>query len=279
MRAYRFGGLTVLAAGVVALAFGSAAAQPPGKAGPAAEADPEAGRGPEEGGGGAEGGRGEEGGRRQEGRGTGEAHEVAEDSREAADGSGDEGRRRTGPADRLGHRLQNSRPRRSPRRRPAPTPSSSAGPTSTSPASSRPPRRPSAFLDEQATRQAGEADRRAARAPELRPAPGRHLDGPARPADSRQPAGRLRPAPQVAGREVQREHAVGPSSCPTSSPRPGTSRRTRPSTFFLSNNTVDKMTDQVGKLFLGVPAPVRPVPQPPVHDWKQTEYWGMARSS
>lgn len=47
-------------------------------------------------------------------------------------------------------------------------------------------------------------------------------------------------------------------------------------TFYLANNTVDKMTDQVSRLFLGVQLQCAQCHNHPFTDWKQNEYWGMA---
>ena len=47
-------------------------------------------------------------------------------------------------------------------------------------------------------------------------------------------------------------------------------------TYFLSQNTVDKMTDNATKVFLGVQLQCAQCHNHPFTDWKQTEYWGMA---
>jgi hypothetical protein len=47
-------------------------------------------------------------------------------------------------------------------------------------------------------------------------------------------------------------------------------------TYFLANATVDKMTDSVTKLFLGVQLQCAQCHNHPFTEWKQTEYWGMA---
>jgi len=47
-------------------------------------------------------------------------------------------------------------------------------------------------------------------------------------------------------------------------------------TFFLANNSVDKMTDEVCKVFLGVQLQCAQCHNHPFTDWKQTEYWSMA---
>jgi hypothetical protein len=48
-------------------------------------------------------------------------------------------------------------------------------------------------------------------------------------------------------------------------------------TFFLANRGVDKLTDSVGKLFLGVQIQCAQCHNHPFAKWKQTEYWGMAQ--
>lgn len=47
--------------------------------------------------------------------------------------------------------------------------------------------------------------------------------------------------------------------------------------YFFSNNTVDKMTDSVTKLFLGVQLKCAQCHNHPFTDWKQQDYWGMAQ--
>ncbi len=47
-------------------------------------------------------------------------------------------------------------------------------------------------------------------------------------------------------------------------------------TFFIANGTVDKMTDEVTKVFLGVQLQCAQCHNHPFTEWKQTEYWGMA---
>ena len=47
--------------------------------------------------------------------------------------------------------------------------------------------------------------------------------------------------------------------------------------FFLSNNTVDKMTDACGKLFMGQQIQCAQCHNHPFSTTKQTEYWGMAQ--
>ncbi|QEL16900.1 DUF1549 and DUF1553 domain-containing protein [Limnoglobus roseus] len=47
--------------------------------------------------------------------------------------------------------------------------------------------------------------------------------------------------------------------------------------FYLSNNTVDKMTDELCKSFLGVQLQCAQCHDHKFNDWKQTEYWAMAQ--
>jgi hypothetical protein len=47
-------------------------------------------------------------------------------------------------------------------------------------------------------------------------------------------------------------------------------------TFFVANQTVDKFTDQVTRLFLGVQLQCAQCHNHPFTGWKQAEYWGMA---
>lgn len=47
--------------------------------------------------------------------------------------------------------------------------------------------------------------------------------------------------------------------------------------FYLSNNTVDKMTDEVCKVFLGLQLQCAQCHNHPFTAWKQTEYWAMAQ--
>jgi len=47
--------------------------------------------------------------------------------------------------------------------------------------------------------------------------------------------------------------------------------------FYLSNNTVDKMTDEVGKVFLGLQLQCAQCHNHPFTAWKQTEYWALAQ--
>jgi hypothetical protein len=47
-------------------------------------------------------------------------------------------------------------------------------------------------------------------------------------------------------------------------------------TYFVANPTVDKITDNVTRLFLGVQLQCAQCHNHPFTDWKQTEYWAMA---
>lgn len=47
-------------------------------------------------------------------------------------------------------------------------------------------------------------------------------------------------------------------------------------TYFVGNPTVDKMTDNVARMFLGVQLQCAQCHNHPFTDWKQTEYWAMA---
>ena len=47
-------------------------------------------------------------------------------------------------------------------------------------------------------------------------------------------------------------------------------------TFLLANATVDKMTDEVCRLFLGVQLQCAQCHNHPFTEWKQTDYWGVA---
>ncbi len=48
-------------------------------------------------------------------------------------------------------------------------------------------------------------------------------------------------------------------------------------TYYMGNQGVDKMTDSVGKLFLGVQIQCAQCHNHPFTHWKQTEYWGLAQ--
>jgi hypothetical protein len=48
-------------------------------------------------------------------------------------------------------------------------------------------------------------------------------------------------------------------------------------TYYMFNQGVDKMTDSVGKLFLGVQIQCAQCHNHPFTHWKQTEYWGLAQ--
>jgi Protein of unknown function (DUF1549)/Protein of unknown function (DUF1553) len=47
-------------------------------------------------------------------------------------------------------------------------------------------------------------------------------------------------------------------------------------TYFVANPTVDKITDNVSRMFLGVQLQCAQCHNHPFTDWKQTEYWAMA---
>lgn len=57
----------------------------------------------------------------------------------------------------------------------------------------------------------------------------------------------------------------------------GTQEKNPAVTFYLSNNTVDKMTDAVSKTFLGVSIQCAQCHDHKFEDWKQTEYWSLAQ--
>jgi len=52
--------------------------------------------------------------------------------------------------------------------------------------------------------------------------------------------------------------------------------KTGPSVYYVANMSVDKVTDNFTKLFLGVQLQCAQCHNHPFTDWKQTEYWGMA---
>jgi hypothetical protein len=56
----------------------------------------------------------------------------------------------------------------------------------------------------------------------------------------------------------------------------GTEEENGAVTFYIGNPTVDKMTDDVCRLFLGVQLQCAQCHNHPFTSWKQTEYWGMA---
>jgi hypothetical protein len=56
----------------------------------------------------------------------------------------------------------------------------------------------------------------------------------------------------------------------------GTEEENGAVTFFIANPTVDKMTDDACRLFLGVQLQCAQCHNHPFTAWKQTEYWGMA---
>jgi hypothetical protein len=57
----------------------------------------------------------------------------------------------------------------------------------------------------------------------------------------------------------------------------GTQEKNPATTFYLSNNTVDKMTDTVSKVFLGVSIQCAQCHDHKFEDWKQTEYWSLSQ--
>ena len=48
-------------------------------------------------------------------------------------------------------------------------------------------------------------------------------------------------------------------------------------TYYMANRGVDKMTDSIGKLFLGIQLQCAQCHNHPFTSWKQNEYWGMAQ--
>ncbi len=56
----------------------------------------------------------------------------------------------------------------------------------------------------------------------------------------------------------------------------GTTEENGAATYFVANPTVDKITDNVSRMFLGVQLQCAQCHNHPFTDWKQTEYWGMA---
>src|SRR5262249_22344672 len=56
----------------------------------------------------------------------------------------------------------------------------------------------------------------------------------------------------------------------------GTQDKNGAVTFFLANQTADKYTDTVSRLFLGVQLQCAQCHNHPFTGWKQTENWGMA---
>ncbi|MFO0846272.1 MAG: DUF1549 and DUF1553 domain-containing protein [Gemmataceae bacterium] len=49
-----------------------------------------------------------------------------------------------------------------------------------------------------------------------------------------------------------------------------------PVIYWLANNSADKVTDSVGRMFLGVQVQCAQCHNHPFADWKQTDYWGLA---
>lgn len=56
----------------------------------------------------------------------------------------------------------------------------------------------------------------------------------------------------------------------------GTTDENGATVYFVGNPTVDKMTDSVARMFLGVQLQCAQCHNHPFTDWKQTEYWAMA---
>jgi Protein of unknown function (DUF1549)/Protein of unknown function (DUF1553) len=56
----------------------------------------------------------------------------------------------------------------------------------------------------------------------------------------------------------------------------GTQDKNGAVTYYLSNGTVDKLTDSTARLFLGVQLQCAQCHNHPFTDWKQTDYWHMA---
>jgi hypothetical protein len=56
----------------------------------------------------------------------------------------------------------------------------------------------------------------------------------------------------------------------------GTTEENGAVTYFIANPTVDKITDNVTRMFLGVQLQCAQCHNHPFTDWKQTEYWAMA---
>lgn len=52
--------------------------------------------------------------------------------------------------------------------------------------------------------------------------------------------------------------------------------KTSPVVYFLANNTADKMTDNITRMFMGVQLQCAQCHNHPFTDYKQDEYWGMA---
>lgn len=56
----------------------------------------------------------------------------------------------------------------------------------------------------------------------------------------------------------------------------GTQEENGAVTFFIGNPTVDKMTDNVSRMFLGIQLQCAQCHNHPFVEWKQNDYWGMA---
>src|SRR5262245_1000373 len=56
----------------------------------------------------------------------------------------------------------------------------------------------------------------------------------------------------------------------------GAVEKNGPVIYWLANNSADKVTDNVGRMFLGIQLQCAQCHNHPFTDWKQDEYWGMA---
>src|SRR5213075_1853505 len=56
----------------------------------------------------------------------------------------------------------------------------------------------------------------------------------------------------------------------------GTQEENGAATYFVANNSVDKITDNVTRTFLGVQLQCAQCHNHPFTDYKQDQYWGMA---
>ena len=57
----------------------------------------------------------------------------------------------------------------------------------------------------------------------------------------------------------------------------GTQEENGAVTYFVANSSVDKITDNVTRMFLGVQLQCAQCHNHPFTEWKQQEYWGMAQ--
>ena len=133
-----------------------------------------------------------------------------------------------------------------------------------------------AFLDSKDAGQAGQADRRTARRPELRPAHGRHLDREAASRATRDNRFVLKdPLVQVARGAVQRQHAW--DKIVTNLVTATGDRRREPRGHLLPGQPLGRQDHRhVTQHFLGIQLQCAQCHNHPFTDWKQTEYWGMA---